>query len=145
MQLAPFEIDTARHAVVLRRQIAADPLQVYDAWTQPALVSQWWDPSGAPLADCSIDLRVGGSFRLVNQGAGHAFEGRYTQIIPAERIVFTAMGATGYVEFKANGAGTEMIVTMVCGSAQHLAQFVQMGIAQGTAQTLDNLVARFRK
>ncbi len=138
-----FDIDVPRNAVVLRRQIPAAPAQVFDAWTKPALLSQWWDPSGAPLAECSVDLRAGGGFRLVNQGAAHAFEGRYTEIVPPTKLVFSAMGAVGTVEMQATGAGTLLVVTMVCASAEHLAQFVAMGIAEGTAQTLDNLAAHF--
>ena len=35
-----------------------------------------------------------------------------------------------------------MVVEIRCTSAEHLAQFVQMGVAKGTADTMDNLVAR---
>ena len=37
---------------------------------------------------------------------------------------------------------TAMTVEMTCGSAEQLEQFIRFGIAEGTAKTLANLVAR---
>ena len=44
--------------------------------------------------------------------------------------------------FRPIGEETEMVVEIRCTSAEHLAQFVQVGVADGTAQTVDNLVPR---
>jgi hypothetical protein len=52
------------------------------------------------------------------------------------------MGAVGRVVLDPHGARTRMVVEIVCSSEDHLKQFVRMGVANGTAQTLDNLVAR---
>ena len=46
------------------------------------------------------------------------------------------------VTFQPLGEETEMVVEIRCSSAEHLAQFVQRGVADGTARTVDNLVAR---
>jgi hypothetical protein len=51
------------------------------------------------------------------------------------------MGAVGTVLLGAEGAGTRMTVTIRCASADHLAQFLAMGVDAGTSRTLDNLVA----
>ena len=56
--------------------------------------------------------------------------------------MFEAMGATGRVLLRiAAGGGTHMVVEIACQSADHLEQFVKMGVADGTSRTLDNLVA----
>jgi hypothetical protein len=57
-------------------------------------------------------------------------------------LVFDAMGAEGRVMLApAEGGGTAMIVEIACANEAHLQQFVAMGVAAGTSQTMDNLVA----
>src|SRR5215217_2086699 len=76
--------------IVITRRFEAPRARVFEAWTKPEHVSQWWDPSGAPLASCEIDLRPGGKFRFVNQGPHEqAFTGTYREITPPARLVFT--------------------------------------------------------
>ena len=48
----------------------------------------------------------------------------------------------GEATFAPEGAVTAMTVEMTCGSAEQLEQFIRFGIAEGTAKTLANLVAR---
>lgn len=134
-----FELDRATNAIRFTRRIAAMPARLFEAWTQPSQVTLWWDPTGRPLEACEIDLRIGGRLRFQNAGAAHAFEGIFTLIDPPGRLAFEAMGAVGDLRFVADGTGTRMELVMTCSSPEHLEQFVQMGIATGTAQTLDNL------
>lgn len=135
-----FELDRASNSLILRRTLRATPARVFDAWTRAEQIAQWWDPAGAPLAACEIDLRIGGRFRLLNAGAGqHPFEGRYTAIDRPSRLAFEAMGAAGTVVLEGDRDVTHMSVTIACTSPEHLEQFLAMGIADGTAQTLDNL------
>jgi uncharacterized protein YndB with AHSA1/START domain len=136
-----FEIDRAKNTITLTRRIKTTPARLYEAWTTPAQVTQWWDPNGIPLADCEINLRVGGKLKFVNAGSGHAFEGVFRVIEPPSRLVFDAMGTRGELTFVADGTHTLMNLVMTCGSAEHLEQFLKMGIAEGTAKTLDNLAA----
>lgn len=139
---ARFELDRASHTLILRRALAATPERLFAAWTTPDQVARWWDPEGRPLAECTIDLRVGGGFRFVNDGhPQHPFEGRYTRIDPPDRLMFDAMGAQGTVLFEPEGDRTRMTVSIRCASRDHLEQFVAMGVAEGTAATLDNLAA----
>ncbi|HEX4271116.1 MAG TPA: SRPBCC domain-containing protein, partial [Rhizomicrobium sp.] len=67
--------------------------------------------------------------------------GVYLEIAPPHRLVFEALDSTGRVQFTSVGDKTRMTLEIVCRSAEQLEQFLQMGVATGTAQTLDNLVA----
>ena len=49
--------------IVITRAFDAPRTVVFDAWTKAEHVAHWWDPSGAPLAVCEIDLRPAGAFR----------------------------------------------------------------------------------
>ena len=51
------------------------------------------------------------------------------------------MGAHGTVTLRALGDETEVLVEIRCASADDLEQMLKMGVAQGTAVTLDNLTA----
>ena len=122
-------IDHQTFTITFERTFVAPPEDVFDAWTQPAHLTRWWDPTGTPLASCRVDLRPGGAFEFVNQAHSPPFAGTYRVIERPARLEFDALG---------------MRVTIRCASAEHLAQFLQHGVDVGTAKTLDNLVAHLR-
>jgi uncharacterized protein YndB with AHSA1/START domain len=139
-------IDRETHTIRITRDFTAPSAQIFDAWTQPEHVSAWWDPDGAPLAACDIDLKVGGSFKFVTQAQPEQpFAGIYREIAPPDRLVFETMGSTGRVLLQESVGQTHMTVEIQCRSAEQLAQFLQMGIHEGTAHTLDNLVVYARR
>jgi uncharacterized protein YndB with AHSA1/START domain len=135
-------VDRDAHTIMLTRTFSAPREQIFEAWTRPEHVACWWDPAGARLTECEIDLRPGGAFRFVNQGSPDVppFSGIYREIAPPEQLVFEAMGAIGKVVLRDVGGKTLMTVTIECGSTAQLDQFVKMGVDVGTSQTLDNLV-----
>lgn len=133
-------IDSQTFTITFERNLSASRQQVFDAWTRPEQIAQWWDPSGEPLAACEIDLRPGGAFRFENRGHSQPFSGTYTVIERPARLVFEALGSVGTVLLEAQGDRTHMRVTIRCASQQHLEQFVQLGVAINTDRTLDNLV-----
>ncbi|HUS28218.1 MAG TPA: SRPBCC domain-containing protein [Kofleriaceae bacterium] len=135
-------IDHPTFTITFKRKLAATPDVVFDAWTKPDEISQWWDPDGAPLRECAIDLRVGGEFKLVNNGHSPPFAGVYRVLERPSLIVFDAMGAVGTVRLDGDQRGTQMTVTIRCANAEHLEHFVKLGVADGTERTLNNLVAR---
>jgi len=70
----------------------APPERVFDAWLDPAMASAWlFATASHPMARVEIDARVGGSFRFVDRRDGEEMEhtGRYLEIIPPRRLVFT--------------------------------------------------------
>jgi len=134
-------IDHPTLTITFKRKLGVSPEAVFDAWTQAEQISQWWDPDGVPLRECSIDLRVGGEFKLVNRGHGPPFAGVYRVIERPSLLVFDAMGAVGTVRLDADNGGTQMTVMIRCAGPEHLEHFVKLGVADGTDRTLDNLVA----
>ncbi len=40
---------------------------VFEAWTHPEIFKKWWVPKSAPitLVSCELDVRTGGTYRLV--------------------------------------------------------------------------------
>jgi uncharacterized protein YndB with AHSA1/START domain len=138
-------IERESHTIKLTRDFDVPRTEIFEAWTRPEHVTCWWDPAGEPLAVCEIDLRPGGSFKFVSKGHPEMpFTGIYCEIAPPDRLVFEALGATGRVMLREAAGKTHMTVEIECRSAEHLDQYLKMGVDVGTAQTLDNLVAYAR-
>lgn len=76
--------------VVVTRWFDAPARIVFEAWSTPELFRKWWVPKsmGMTLRSCEMDVRTGGTYRL-NFGEGMDFFGRYIDVMPPERIVWT--------------------------------------------------------
>ena len=96
--------------LVITRMFDAPRSLVYKAWSEADLFRRWWVPKSAPgisLVTCEMDVRTGGRYRLEFGAGGSdtmAFHGRYLEVIPDERIVWTndedAAGAITTVTFE---------------------------------------------
>ena len=66
---------------------------VFEAWTNSELFKKWWVPKSAPitLVSCEMDVRPGGTYRLVSSAGGHSgeFFGKYLEVTPYTRLVWT--------------------------------------------------------
>lgn len=137
-----FSIDRAAHTIRFVRDFRTSPDRVFRAWTTPESLTLWWDAGGKPLERCEVDLRVGGAFTFVSPSHAHmAFTGTYQEVAPPHLLVFEALGATGKVMLADHGDGTRMTVEIICRSDDHLDEYIELGVANGTSQTLDNLVS----
>ena len=140
-------VDKDTFTITFKRTLGASLEQVFDAWTRPEHIQHWWDPTGAPLSECLVDLRPGGTFKFVNQDSGHSppFAGTYRCVERPSKLEFEALGAVGTVVLESKASVTHMTVFIRCSSAEHLEQFIKLGVDAGTAQTLDNLVTYLQK
>ena len=76
----------------LTRTLNAPRAAVWRAWTDPAELAWFLNPeSPAPAEPISVDLRVGGAFRvhmIVSDELDYMTGGIYREIVPIERLVF---------------------------------------------------------
>lgn len=81
---------TSDREIVVTRTFDAPARLVFEAWSNPELFRQWWVPRsmGMTLHECEMDVRTGGTYRL-NFGEGMDFFGRYLEVVPASRLVWT--------------------------------------------------------
>jgi uncharacterized protein YndB with AHSA1/START domain len=78
--------------ILVMREFAAPIELVFDVFTKPEHVRKTFAPFGEAVKECSIDLRVGGSYRLVfvtADGRECAFSGTYLEIEPPTRSAQT--------------------------------------------------------
>jgi len=84
------------------RVIRAPRARVYQAWADPNFLKQWFGPAAMFLAAVSLDVRVGGTYRIemqmkpdappqarANMSQEAVVTGTYTQIVPDELLQFT--------------------------------------------------------
>jgi len=76
--------------IVVERSFDAPVHLVFEAWSKPELFKRWWVPKsmGMTLRACEMDVRTGGGYRL-DFGDGMEFFGRYLEVTPPSRIVWT--------------------------------------------------------
>lgn len=113
----------SEHTLLIKRVIAATPRQVFDAWTDPGILANWFAPAANFRTIVhELDVRVGGRYRiemLNPDGTPHTAIGEYREIIPGERLAFTwkwaeqaAMEDTLVtLEFLSRGTDTELVLS----------------------------------
>jgi uncharacterized protein YndB with AHSA1/START domain len=78
--------------IVTTREFDAPIALVFDVFTKPEHVRNWFAPFECVVTECSIDLRVGGKYHIVfvtGDGIECSFRGTYQEVEPPTRTVAT--------------------------------------------------------
>ena len=115
-------IRVTRREIVLFKEIDVPRDLVFRLWTDPKHLARWWGPHNCTAPSVEIDLREGGAWRTCIRspdGKDYWCSGRYLEILPPERLVFTfawesepsrpghEMQVT--IELREKGAGTRLV------------------------------------
>ena len=135
--------------LVVTRTFKGPARLVFEAWTTPELFRQWWVPKsmGMSLLSCEMDVRVGGTYRLVfaHGDSQAAFFGTYREVIPHSRLVWTndeggEDGAVTTVTFEERGAETLVVMHDLYPSKEALDASGSTGGVSETFEQLDELL-----
>jgi uncharacterized protein YndB with AHSA1/START domain len=78
---------------VITRVFDAPRQLVWQAWTEPERLAQWWGPKGCKIRVAKLEVRPGGIFHYAMQfKPGHDMWGRfiYREIAEPERLVYVS-------------------------------------------------------
>ena len=135
--------------LVVTRTFDAPARLVFEAWSRPELFKKWWVPKsmGMTLRSCEMDVRTGGTYRL-SFGEGMDFFGRYIEVTPPSRIVWTneeggENSSVSTVTFEEKDGQTLLVMTELYPSKEAL-DAAGTGAADATHETfaqLDELLA----
>lgn len=135
--------------LVATRIISGPPHLVWEAWTQAELFQRWWVPKSCPikLQSCSLDVRVGGSYRLEFLAGDQtmAFFGRYLEVTAPSRLVWTneeggeSAVCVTTVTFEARDGKTLVTMSDLHPSKAALDEAIASGSTSGTSETFDQL------
>lgn len=127
--------------LVVTRSFNGPARIVFAAWANPELFTRWWVPksSGVTLLSCEMDIRTGGTYRLVfghpASGQPMAFFGRYIEVTPHTRLVWTndesADGAVTTVTFEEKDGRTLVVLRDLYPSKKALDDAVASGSTSG--------------
>lgn len=141
--------------LVLERIVEVPVELVWNAWTIPEQLKQWFTPVPWKTIDCRIDLKPGGEFyTLMQSPEGNQFpnNGCFLEVIPFEKLVFTDSLLSGYrpsgssfmtafVTMESIGAATKYKAVAKHKDPDTKKQHEEMGFMDGWGTALDQLVA----
>ena len=87
--------------LVLERTLDAPVDLVWQAYTDPAHLKQWFAPRPYEISECELDLKPGGIFRIRMTGpdgfdTGHGNAGCVLEVVDGEKLAWTSALGPGY-------------------------------------------------
>lgn len=123
---------------------------VWEAWTNPDHVIQWWAPPGMPIKVEQHEFKVGGKWKYsMPMPDGNLFisEGKYLEIEPLKKIITTAdfrpmtEGVELHVSFEADGDKTNFTFSVVHETEDYAKQQEKMGFYNGWGSAFNRMEA----
>lgn len=143
----------AEREIRIERILNAPRGVVWRAYTDPAILAQWWG-RGNKVTIEQMEMKRGGHWRLVEHApsGSHGFEGRYREVTPPERIVqtFEWDGMPGHpcvqtTVFEDVGDGrTRIVITSLFFTTEERDGMLHSGMEAGMNQSyavLDGILA----
>lgn len=143
---------TSDREVVVTRYVRAPARLVFQAWATPELFQRWWAPKSCEVSIVSFeaDIRTGGTYHLLMSHPSAeqpmAFFGRYLEVTPPSRIVWTndegeGEGAITTVTFDDRSGETLVSIHDLYPSKEALDEAIASGATSGWSEQLDQLQA----
>ena len=141
---------TSERELVVTRTINGPARLVFEAWATPELFQRWWTPKscGISLISYEADVRTGGAYRLVMSHPAMeqpiAFFGRYIEVTPPARIVWTNEEADGggpvtTVTFEETDGATQVVVHELYPSKEVLDEAIASESTGGWSEQFEQL------
>ena len=141
---------TSERELVVTRTVDAPPHIVFEAWIKAELFQRWWVPKsiGLELLSCELDVRVGGAYRLVFRHPAApepmAFHGRYLEVTPPSRLVWTneeagSAGQVTTVTFEERAGQTQLVMHDLYPSKEALDEAISSGSTSWNDETFNQL------
>ena len=148
-----FTVDKTTKTVTFSREFDADLSLVWDAYTKPEILDQWWAPKPWTSKTKFMDFEVGGRrfYAMVSpEGQEHWSIQKYTSISPKTNFnLLNAFadkdenpelpGSEWNLNFSEQNGKTIVRISIYNESLVRLEKMLEMGFKEGTAMTLKNL------
>jgi len=137
--------DTGDREIVITRIVDAPRELVWEAWTDPKHVAQWWGPNGFTNTIHEMDVRPGGAWRFIMHGPNgvdYKNDIVYVEVVKPERLVYSHASAKALVTvtFDDQAGKTSLTLRMVFETAAERDHVVKtFGAIEGAKQTLGRL------
>jgi uncharacterized protein YndB with AHSA1/START domain len=146
---ARLKVEPGRQEVVLTHTFSAPPERVFQAYTDPQQIPEWWGPRDLETTVEEMDPRPGGRWRVIqrdSEGQEHAFHGVHHEVVPNQRLVrtFEHEGTPGHVlletvTFEELGGTTKLTTHSVFQTVQDRGAMVASGMERGALESMERL------
>ncbi len=153
--LFEFTVDKSSHSILVNRAFAAELSLVWDVFTKPELLDQWWAPKPWTSKTKSMEFKVGGRrfYAMISpEGQEHWSIQAFTSISPKtnfkyldafadkdENLNYELPSADWDVNFSEGSGITNVHITIKHKSLEDIEQIIQMGFKEGFTMTLNYL------
>ncbi len=148
-----FVVDKETKTVSITKEFAAGLSLVWDAYTKPELLDQWWAPKPWASRTKVMDFKVGGRrfYAMVGpEGNERWAVQKYTSITPKSNFkIFNTFadaaenlelpGSDWDLNFTEQDGTTTVSISIYNESLERLERMVAMGFKEGIEATFDNL------
>ncbi|MDX6444716.1 MAG: hypothetical protein QOH71_1790 [Blastocatellia bacterium] len=148
-----FIVDKQTKTVSITKEFAFELSLVWDAYTKPELLDQWWAPKPFASRTKVMDFKVGGRrfYAMVSPDGQERWAlQKYTSISPKTNFkLFNAFadedenpelpGSDWDLTFSEQDGTTKVSISIYNESLERLEKMVEMGFKEGTMSQLDNL------
>ena len=147
--------NTHDRELFLSRKIDAPIALVWEVWTKPEHIANWWGPNGFTNTIHTMNMVPGGEWNLVMHGPdGKDYDNRsiFKEIIPFKKIVYEHVSyphILATIEFEEQGEQTLINWHMLFESAEEFIKVIkEHNAAEGLKQNIEKLntyLAAFNK
>jgi uncharacterized protein YndB with AHSA1/START domain len=146
---------TSDREITVTRVFDAPRELVFEAWTDPEQVVQWWGPFGFTTTIQEMDVRPGGVWRFVMHGPdGTNYNNHvvFEEVVKPKRLVYRHGGGEENdikefhvtVTFDEDEGKTRLTLRLVAESPAERDRMVEFGALEGGKQTLERLAEYLR-
>ncbi len=143
--MQPKDNNTSDREIRISRLLNAPVALVWEVWTDPEHIKNWWGPNGFTNTISKMDIIPGGEWLLVMHGPdGKDYNNKsiFREVVPHKRLVYDhiAPNFTATIEFEAQGDKTLLNWHMLFPTRELFLQVVQTFKAdEGLKQNVDKL------
>ena len=132
--------DPKNRTLTIKKTFDAPVKLVWEAWTHPDHIVQWWGPPGMKIKVIEHDFKVGGKWKYtmpMPDGNEFISEGKYLEIVEFRKIYTTAdfkpmtMGVEIVVLFDEDGDKTNFTFSVIHPTEEYCKQQEKMGFYNG--------------
>jgi uncharacterized protein YndB with AHSA1/START domain len=138
--------ETTDHEIIFTRLIDGAPQRVWEAWTDPKQLVQWWGPNGFRTTMQEMDVRSGGNWRFIMHGPDgkdYPNKSTFVEIVKPSRIVYDHRSSPHFratATFEPQGEKTKLTVRMRFDTPAELQKTIEVfGAVEGGKQTWGRL------
>lgn len=138
--------DTKDRELLLSRKLNAPVELVWEVWTQPEHIANWWGPNGFTNTIRVMEVRPGGEWDLVMHGPdGTDYKNKsiFKEVIPFKKLVYEHISAPRFVAtvwFEQQGEQTLLTWHMLFETAEEFIRTVKTFKAdEGLRQNVEKL------